>query len=76
MHPKRFIFFAARTGQPPISVLRSQLQQQLYLYSNFICTKRLSVVQFGCLLDVPRPRGAAPDQKRREMDDALNFIIL
>ena len=28
-----FFFFAARTGQPPISVLRSRLQQQqLYLY--------------------------------------------
>ena len=28
-----FFFFAARTGQPPISLLRSRLQQQqLYLY--------------------------------------------
>ena len=47
-----------------------------YNNNNFICTKRLSVVQFGCLLDVRRPRGAALDQKGTEMDDALNFIIL
>ena len=34
-HPKIFTFFAARTVQPPISALRSRLQQQqqqLYLY--------------------------------------------
>ena len=47
-----------------------------YNNNNFICTKRLSVVQFGCLLDVRRPRDAALDQKGTEMDDALNFIIL
>ena len=47
-----------------------------YNNNNFICTKRLSVVQFGCLLDVRKPRGAALDQKGTEMDDALNFIIL
>ena len=47
-----------------------------YNNNNFICTKRLSVVQFGCLLDVRRSRGAALDQKGTEMDDALNFIIL
>ena len=66
-------FFFLLPAQGSLQFLSLDLD---YNNNNFICTKRLSVVQFGCLLDVPRPCGAAPDQKRSEMDDALNFKIL
>ena len=72
-HPKRFTFFFLLPAQGSLQFLSLDLD---YNNNNFICTKRLSVVQFGCLLDVRRSRGAALDQKGTEMDDALNFIIL